>query len=450
MRSFPVLSLVPVILSLGCPPPLGAQDAGDQFTSENAILNTAIPFAIGAREARQEIRGSFGWPTFQEGLVEGVYFRFDPDGYARFAPNPRLDSNVFEVICRTRTTTCIGRKAALSLLMDGQGLIQIKIEGLLEGDKLFLVEGITEIPLPDTILMPLDSRMETLLGSGGELIVRRGEDRVARVSLTGFTAVVAYLRWLEANQDYSVLPANWPVPNSNTQPTTITQNANWQSPMQQPQNLPVFQREISAPKAEVQQEFARVRTELGEIREILTQDSSRLLNQANDTPSDLESTEQITNTVTSSFAAVAPPKTATTPDSSFTVSQIAELLGRNQPQVEPSHTTTNVVAGHPSPSTEYKVGTSFSSKLDYLITEIGLDAHSALILLQQQMDQGANVSQQPKPTTDDQIIQLLQSMATADPTSGVSESSRLVIQSDNISDEDYVTLSQYFQFRMSE
>ncbi|MEC8574047.1 MAG: hypothetical protein VXZ09_10465, partial [Pseudomonadota bacterium] len=73
------------------------------FASENAILDTSLPFAIGAREAQQALRGSFGWPTFQEGLVEGVYFRFDPDGYARFSPSPRLDTDVFEVICRPRT-----------------------------------------------------------------------------------------------------------------------------------------------------------------------------------------------------------------------------------------------------------------------------------------------------------------------------------------------------------
>ena len=74
-----------VCLSLGLSFPVSAQkvtaDDSDSFTPENAILDTSILFAIGAREARQELRGSFGWPTFQEGLVEGVYFRFDPDGY---------------------------------------------------------------------------------------------------------------------------------------------------------------------------------------------------------------------------------------------------------------------------------------------------------------------------------------------------------------------------------
>ena len=83
--------------------------SNEAFASENAILDTSVLFAIGAREARQELRGSFGWPTFQEGLVEGVYFRFDPDGYARFSPTPRLDTDVFEVICRPRTHSCTAR-----------------------------------------------------------------------------------------------------------------------------------------------------------------------------------------------------------------------------------------------------------------------------------------------------------------------------------------------------
>ena len=81
----------------------------EAFTPDNAILNTAVPFAVGAREAQQSLRTAFGWPTFQEGLVKGVYFRFDPDGYARFSPSPRLDTDVFEVICRPRTYTCMAR-----------------------------------------------------------------------------------------------------------------------------------------------------------------------------------------------------------------------------------------------------------------------------------------------------------------------------------------------------
>ena len=73
-----------LFLALGVAAPGFGQDIAnrgeDDFAPENAIIDVSIPFAIGAREARQELRGAFGWPTFQEGLVEGVYFRFDPDG----------------------------------------------------------------------------------------------------------------------------------------------------------------------------------------------------------------------------------------------------------------------------------------------------------------------------------------------------------------------------------
>ena len=112
---------------------------GDAFASENAIVNTALPFAIGAREARQELRGAFGWDTFQEGLVEGVYFRFDPDGYARFSPSPRLDTDVFEVICRPGTLNCIGRKGTMSVFLNGQGALQLGLDDVAEGDVMSLV-----------------------------------------------------------------------------------------------------------------------------------------------------------------------------------------------------------------------------------------------------------------------------------------------------------------------
>ena len=200
----------------------------ETFTSENAILDTSILFAIGAREALQELRGSFGWPTFQEGLVEGVYFRFDPDGYARFAPTPRLDSDVFEVICRPRTFSCMGRKGLLSFMLNDRGLLQLTLENAVEGDRFFVVEGITELEVPARIVQPLDGQLEVLLGSSDELIIRRGQNEVDRVSLAGFNAVAAYLRWIKARQDYTVLPRGWPVPNSlaSSQTTNLTQASN--------------------------------------------------------------------------------------------------------------------------------------------------------------------------------------------------------------------------------
>ena len=215
-------------------PAISADRSAEAFASENAILDTAIPFAIGAREARQALRGAFGWPSFQEGLVEGVYFRFDPDGYARFAPTPRLDVDVFEVICRPRTYACAARKDGLEMFLTDRGQLQMRLENALSGDMFFVSEGVSEIQVPERILQPLDVQLELLLGAGGELSIRRGGTEVSRVSLKGFSAVTAYLRWIAARQDYAVLPRGWPVPNAETT-GGMTKPAAWNSPMPQPQ-----------------------------------------------------------------------------------------------------------------------------------------------------------------------------------------------------------------------
>lgn len=260
------------------------------FASENAILDTSLPFAIGAREAQQALRGSFGWPTFQEGLVEGVYFRFDPDGYARFSPSPRLDTDVFEVICRPRTYACEGRKDSMSMMLTNRGQLQLKFEDVAEGDAFYVSEGVSEIQVPPRILQPLDHQLEALLSTGGELMVRRGDQTIANVSLRGFSAVSTYLRWVLARQDYTVMPRGWPVPNSkNSQGQgDMTRPASWQSPMPQPQviagggfaaqNPPVYspnspQSTASYPTADsrVNEEVAEVRGELKLMRELLLQ-----------------------------------------------------------------------------------------------------------------------------------------------------------------------------------
>ncbi|SLN61894.1 hypothetical protein PSA7680_03265 [Pseudoruegeria aquimaris] len=254
-----------------------AEDPADKFDSENAILDTSLLFAIGAQEARQSLRGSFGWPTFQEGLVEGVYFRFDPDGYARFSPAPRLDTDVFEVICRPRTYSCMGRKGALAMFLNARGQLQLKIDGVAEGDTFHIAEGVTEIELPPRILQPLDNRFEALLMAGGELVVRRGGKEFERISLVGFSAVATYLRWVMARQDYTVLPRGWPVPNSRaSQPGGITQAASWQSPMPQPQAVPVGPAlsvepiaAMAASEPSRQEDLAEVKSEIAMLRALL-------------------------------------------------------------------------------------------------------------------------------------------------------------------------------------
>ncbi len=210
----------------------------ERFDSENAVLDTSKPFAIGATEAEQAIRGAFGWPVFQEGIVAGAYFRFDPDGYARFGPSPRLDRDVWEVTCVARTVICAANKMGVEVALTDQGMMQMAISGLTVQDTFFLSDGTSELPLPPRVLEPLDDRLEALLISGGNLVVRRENETIHDISLNGLGAVVPYLRWVANKQDYSVLPVNWPIPNSGNQISKgLTQVADWNGNGAPPQNL---------------------------------------------------------------------------------------------------------------------------------------------------------------------------------------------------------------------
>ncbi|MCP5085198.1 MAG: hypothetical protein GY952_00085 [Rhodobacteraceae bacterium] len=215
---------------------INSQSGSEQST---AILDTAVLFAIGAREAEQAIRGSFGWPTFQEGFVEGVYFRFDPDGYARFSPSPRLDEDVFEVVCAEASTACVAKKSVLEVGLTVAGQVQIKINGITPNDSFFVSDRKSELPLPAAILGPLDPRLEALLAGGGELIVKREIELVQSVSLAGFSAVSTYLRWVAQNQSPRIFPRGWPVPaqSQNQVVSGLTQPNQWESPNSVPQTL---------------------------------------------------------------------------------------------------------------------------------------------------------------------------------------------------------------------
>jgi hypothetical protein len=215
-----------------------AQSAQEQgIASTTQILDTAVLFAIGAREAEQAIRGSFGWPTFQEGFVDRVYFRFDPDGYARFSTSPRLDEDVFEVICAESSTACIAKKPSLDIGLTVEGKIQIKVSGITPQDSFFVSDRKSELPLPPTVLEPLDARLETLLASGGHLVVKREVETVQEISLAGFSAVATYLRWVAQGQSPRVFPRGWPVPAQvQTQQTSgLTQPGAWITPNVGPQ-----------------------------------------------------------------------------------------------------------------------------------------------------------------------------------------------------------------------
>jgi len=336
------------------------------FATENAILDTSILFAIGAREARQELRGAFGWPTYQEGLVEGVYFRFDPDGYARFAPTPRLDTDVFEVICRPRTHVCLARKDGLLVSLNTRAQVELQVENIGASDTFAVAEGITELPLPAAALQQLETPVEILLASGAELVVRRADQEVERISLKGFSAVTAYLRWVAARQDYLVLPQGWPVPNSGTVAQTpgLIQTTRWQSPMPQPSYLS----ESSTPPAALIQdaqslnadESTDVTSELKSLRSILERrevaDQAQLPGSVHG--QDIWRLQQMVEQLSEEVQAL-------------------QNAGRESAQMPAFPDTRDGKSESSMP------GISFADRLDYLMTEIGLEPDVALLLLQQ-------------------------------------------------------------------
>ncbi len=358
----------------------------DSFASENAILDTSVLFAIGATEARQSLRGAFGWPTFQEGLVSGVYFRFDPDGYARFSPSPRLDTDVFEVICRPRTYSCMGRKPGLSVLRTTRGEIQLQFDEVLEGDAFFVSEGISEIQLPNRILQPLSFQLETLLSSGGELVVRRGGNEISRVSLQGFTAVATYLRWVAAGQDYTVMPAGWPVPQQleTGAQAPVTRPTSWNSPMPQP---PVADRSVGAAAeiAPVAEEVAQVRGELSVLRDLLlSRDATATAPQPSPSiASELEELQQLAAQLRNELDA-----SSASPTAPMAVDPVMDMgMGMDMRAAEPvpnpmMATKTPVTNAAVPRMMEQDGAQQAAARLEYLMREIGLDLNTALAVLQ--------------------------------------------------------------------
>ncbi|MCG7494626.1 hypothetical protein [Thalassobius sp. Cn5-15] len=348
----------------------GARTA--EFTAESAIVDTAIPFAIGASEARQSLRGAFGWPTFQEGLVEGVYFRFDPDGYARFSPNPRLDVDVFEVLCKARTKECHARKAGLTVILTPRGQLQITLEGVIGGDSFFLSEGVSEIQVPERVLQPLDVQMENLLASSLELVVRRGGEEVSRHSLRGFLAATAYLRWITNNQDYAVLPRDWPVPNGRqvTAGQRATQNANWQSPMPQPQVIAITP-SIATPNPVMGLEADRIDAQLQDLRDLLQQlrsgdDQYRGVGAVDaETQHQTARVEELLLDLSAQVQGLQEAKTIVpVPDLAAQPDLTVATMGSDPMLLAPQ--TTN----------------SATDKLAYLVEELGLDLRSAVAVLE--------------------------------------------------------------------
>lgn len=377
MKQISKTLMISALAILGLPGLLQAQtnlqgQTTEVFASENAIIDTSIPFAIGAREAQQALRGSYGWPTFQEGLVEGVYFRFDPDGYARFSPNPRLDVDVFEVICKARTILCMARKDSLNMFLNDRGHLQLKFESVTPNDMFFISEGISEIQIPPRILQPLDSQMENLLATGDELIVRRGGEEISKTSLKGFVATVSFLRWIQAGQDYAVLPRDWPVPNSNTQSASASglTTSNWRSPTPQPHFVQPTAVPLSTGSNEIEAELRELRRAISE------------LSGATGTPTAAETPQPI-NTAQTSQA-----------DALMEVADKlqAELDRLQANQIDPTPApASQEMPRFPEPATDYPAldnTLSAGQKIEYLMQELGLDMRTAVAVIEM-AEQGA-------------------------------------------------------------
>ncbi len=446
MRHFMKTVLLPALVALSGPS-VEAQEAGqstqlapeDSFASENAVLDTSILFAIGAREARQELRGAFGWPTFQEGLVEGVYFRFDPDGYARFAPSPRLDKDVFEVICRPRTLVCMGRKDTLQVTLNNRGQVQLELASISENDQFILADGISELPLPATIIQPLEPRLELLLAAGGELIIRRQENEVDRVSLAGFGAVASYLRWVSARQDYTVLPRGWPVPNAPAGPESpgLTQTTLWQSGMQQPRSgiqkqtqaaaqTPPPAAGATAAPAQVGQDVAEVRGELNVLRELL-------LNRQTDA------------------APASPPAKGDANASSQTLeTRVLELMQMNQSLQQelqrmqgtlPRASAQAQPAPGATPHNQTQNTRDVARHLEYLMTEVGLAPDVALMVVQQAQHSQQAAADMVDAEQEQVISDILKELRSQLPNGGA----QTLTQQPMRKGSDYQLLSEYFR-----
>ena len=111
--------------------------------------------------------------------------------------------------------------------------------------------------MPNTILGPIDQRLETLLSSGGELIIRRELEKLQVLSLSGFSATVTYLRWVAQNQASFVFPRGWPAPSQQTGPKNngLTLPGTWNNAGSQNQLTPVY-RDVQNQQFLIQQNHA--------------------------------------------------------------------------------------------------------------------------------------------------------------------------------------------------
>ncbi len=186
----------------------------DNFSPQNQLVDTSILFAAGAREEEQTLRGALGWPTFQEGQVLGVHYRFDPDAYARFGPTPTLDNDFFEVLCHPATRLCTATKQPIQIWMKDRETPRLSIRGISRNTHVYASDGASRIELPPDLLAELAPSVEQALLNASELVLETEGEAPRKISLAGFIPALVYIQWVAREQDPSVFPTGWPVAQS--------------------------------------------------------------------------------------------------------------------------------------------------------------------------------------------------------------------------------------------
>lgn len=157
------------------------------------LLDTSRPFAPGAVEQETQLRHPPGWSTFQEGSAGGLHYRFDPDGYARFATDPRSGPDGWEVACTDwPQVTCVARRGAAQLRLEPGGRRRLEVVGALPGETFEREDGAgTEGAAWSAAELP-----PTLLSARALVSTRTGE----RLPIGGAEIVAAYMAWVQSGQ----------------------------------------------------------------------------------------------------------------------------------------------------------------------------------------------------------------------------------------------------------
>lgn len=162
--------------------------------AQEGIVDTAVPFVAGGVQNELLLRGPVGWDTYQSGVADGLYYRFDPDGYARFGASERLDEDYWEIVCTVQPVDCTGRRGPVTLQVDAEGYPTVEIENLNPQGSFRLADA----GAPALTLAELSAPAHaTELLAASEL---RPETEGAPVAIGGIGTVARYIRWVENGQ----------------------------------------------------------------------------------------------------------------------------------------------------------------------------------------------------------------------------------------------------------